>query len=59
MRPFFRNRINSLIIIIVLSVMIFWQTILILIVPFRFNVLILLIEICLLFYFIFNTIRPY
>ena len=59
MRPFFRNKINSMIIIVVLSVMIFWQTILVLIVPFRFNVFILLIEICLFFYFIFRTIRPY
>ena len=48
-KGFLNNGFYKMISVIVLATMIFWQTILILIFPIRFNALILLIEIILLF----------
>lgn len=44
---------------IVLAIMIFWQTLLVLIFPFRFNVFVLLIELALLFFIIYRVIWPH
>lgn len=44
---------------LVLAVMIFWQTILVLILPLRFNVFILLVELCLLFFVIYRIVWPH
>jgi len=49
----------SVIAIFILSILIFYQTIITLILPFRFNVFILLIEVSLLFFFICRIIWPY
>ena len=49
----------SIFAIIVLCTLIFYQTIITLILPFRFNLFILLIEICLLFCILFRIIWPY
>jgi len=45
--------------IIFLSILIFYQTILTLILPFRWNIFLLLVEICLLFFLLFRIIWPY
>lgn len=45
--------------IFILICLIGYQTLVTLILPFRFNIFILLIEIILLFYFIFRVIWPY
>jgi len=45
--------------ILILSVLIFYQLILTLFLPFRFNVFILIVEICLLFFFLFKIVWPY
>ena len=44
--------------VLILSCLIFYQTIITLILPFRFNVLILLIEVGLLFFILFRIIWP-
>ena len=44
--------------IFTLSILIFYQTIITLILPFRFNIFILLIEVSLLFFFLFRIIWP-
>lgn len=44
---------------LILSCMIFFQTILVLILPLRFNVFILLIEITLLFFIIYRIVWPH
>jgi len=45
--------------IITLAILIFYQILITLIFPFRFNVFILLIEISLLFFFLFKIVWPY
>ncbi len=49
----------SVLAILVLCVLIFYQIILTLILPFRFNIFILLIEISLLIFFLYRIIWPY
>lgn len=44
---------------LVLAVMIFWQAILVLILPLRFNIFILLIELLLLFFIIYRIVWPH
>lgn len=44
---------------IVISIMIFWQTLLVLIFPIRFNVFILLVELLLLFFIIYRIVWPH
>lgn len=57
-KGFLNNGFYKMISVIVLATMIFWQTILILIFPIRFNALILLIEIILLFFILRSIIWP-
>lgn len=49
----------SIIVIIGLSILIFYQVIITLILPLRFNIFILLIEVALLFFFLYRIIWPY
>lgn len=57
-RPNPRGGIFTIFAIITLSVLIFYQVILTLILPFRFNIFILLIEVSLLFFLLFRIIYP-
>jgi len=57
-RGFF-NGFFSLITVLILSCLIFYQTIITLILPFRFNIFILLIEIFLLFFFTYYIIGDF
>lgn len=45
--------------IMALSILIFYQTIITLILPFRWNIFLLLIEVSLLFFLLFRIIWPY
>ncbi len=45
--------------IIALSILIFYQVIITLILPLRFNIFILLIEVALLFFFLYRIVWPY
>lgn len=45
--------------VIFLAILIFYQTLITLILPFRFNLFILLIEIFILFFILFRIIWPY
>jgi divalent metal cation (Fe/Co/Zn/Cd) transporter len=49
----------SVIILFILGILIFYQAIITLILPFRFNIFILLIEIALFFFFMLRIIWPY
>lgn len=49
----------NIIAIFLLSVLIFYQALITLILPFRFNIFILWIELALLFFFLFRIIWPY
>ena len=55
----FFNGFFSIISVFILSCLIFYQTIITLILPFRFNIFILLIEIFLLFFILYRIIWPY
>jgi len=57
-RGFF-NGFFSLITVLILSCLIFYQTIITLILPFRFNIFILLIEIFLLFFVLYRLLWPH
>ena len=57
-KGFLNNGFYKMISVIVLATMIFWQTILILIFPIRFNAFILLIEIILLFLVLRSIVWP-
>ncbi|MBQ3021084.1 MAG: hypothetical protein IJD92_02525 [Bacilli bacterium] len=48
----------SIITVLILSCLIFYQTIITLILPFRFNIFILLIEVFLLFFVLYKIIWP-
>jgi len=54
---FFKG-IFSIFTVIILSCLIFYQTIITLILPFRFNIFILLIEVALLFFILFKILFP-
>ncbi len=54
-----RNSFLLFLIIICLCVLIFYQALITLILPLRFNVTILLIECFLLFFFLFRLLWPY
>ncbi len=47
------------VILFILGILIFYQTIITLILPFRFNIFILFVEIVLFFFFMFRIIWPY
>ena len=49
----------TIIILFILGMLIFYQAIITLILPFRFNIFILLIEIALFFFFLLRIIWPY
>lgn len=49
----------TVIILFILGMLIFYQAIITLILPFRFNIFILLIEIALFFFFMLRIIWPY
>lgn len=49
----------TVIILFILGVLIFYQALITLILPFRFNIFILLLEISLFFFFIMRIIWPY
>ena len=49
----------TVIILFILGMLIFYQAIITLILPFRFNIFILLIEIALFFFFMIRIIWPY
>jgi hypothetical protein len=49
----------TIIILFILGVLIFYQALITLILPFRFNIFILLLEISLFFFFIMRIIWPY
>lgn len=49
----------SVITVLILSCLIFYQVIITLILPFRFNIFILLIEVVLLFFILYRIIWPY
>ena len=49
----------TVIILFILGMLIFYQAIITLILPFRFNIFILLIEIALFFFFLLRIIWPY
>ncbi len=49
----------SIITVLILSCLIFYQVIITLILPLRFNIFILLIEVFLLFYVLYRIIWPY
>ena len=49
----------SVLAIIALSILIFYQVIITLILPLRFNIFILLIEVALLFFFLYRIVWPY
>lgn len=49
----------SVLAILILSILIFYQIILTLILPFRFNIFILFIEIALLLFFLYRIVWPY
>ena len=51
--------IFSVFAIIALSILIFYQVIITLILPLRFNIFILLIEVALLFFFLYGIVWPY
>ena len=51
--------IFSVFAIIALSILIFYQVIITLILPLRFNIFILLIEVALLFFFLYRIVWPY
>ena len=53
-----RNGI-TIIILFILGVLIFYQALITLILPFRFNIFILLLEISLFFFFMLRIIWPY
>jgi len=56
-RGFF-NGFFSFITVLILAGLIFYQTLITLILPFRFNIFILLVEICLLGFILFKIIWP-
>jgi len=49
----------TIIILFILGVLIFYQALITLILPFRFNIFILLLELALFFFFIMRIIWPY
>ena len=49
----------TIIILFILAVLIFYQSIITLILPFRWNIFLLLLEIFLFFFFLFRIIWPY
>lgn len=49
----------TIIILFILGILIFYQALITLILPFRFNIFILLLEISLFFFFIMRIIWPY
>lgn len=49
----------TVIILFILGVLIFYQALITLILPFRFNIFILLLELALFFFFMFRIIWPY
>lgn len=51
--------IFSVFAIIALSILIFYQVLITLILPLRFNIFILLIEVALLFFFLYRIVWPY
>ena len=55
----FFNGLFSVFSVILLSFLIFYQTIIILILPFRLHIFILLLEVALLFFILFKIIWPY
>ena len=58
----FKNCHNNgftIIILFILGILIFYQTLITLILPFRFNIFILLLEIFLFFFFMVRIIWPY
>ena len=57
-RPNPRGGIFTILAILALSVLIFYQVIITLILPLRFNIFILLIEVSLLFFLLFRIIYP-
>ena len=57
-RGFFKG-FFSIISVLILACLIFYQTIITLILPFRFNIFILLIEVVLLFFILYRIIWPY
>lgn len=54
-----RHSFLLLITILALSVLIFYQVIITLILPLRFNIIVLLIELALLFFCLFKLLWPY
>lgn len=56
-RPF--NNGLSVIILFILGILIFYQSIITLILPFRWNIFVLFLEIFLFFFFLFRIIWPY
>lgn len=58
-RPCGGGGIFSVFAILALSVLIFYQVIITLILPLRFNIFILLIEVGLLFFFLYRIVWPY
>lgn len=59
MKPFNCNNGFTVIILFLLGILIFYQSIITLIFPFRFNIFILLIELCLFFFFLIRIIWPH
>ena len=60
MRPCRRNGgFFSVLAVLALSVLIFYQIIITLILPLRFNIFVLLIEVALLFFFLYRIVWPY
>lgn len=57
MKP--RNSLLNVICIFVLGVLIFYQVIITLILPLRFNIFILLVEFVLLLFFLYRIVWPY
>ncbi len=53
------NGFFSVLAIFVLGILIFYQLIITFILPLRFNIFILLIEICLLLFFLYRIVWPY
>lgn len=58
-KPHRGGSIFTVLAILILSVLIFYQVIITLILPLRFNLFILLIEVFLLFFLLFRIIWPY
>lgn len=60
MKPCRRNGgFFSVLAVLCLSVLIFYQIIITLILPLRFNIFVLLIEVALLFFFLYRIVWPY